>query len=241
MKEIVFKECKKHGVTEHAYYNKVLRCKKCMVEQDFNKRHRIKSILVEYKGGKCEICGYDKCLNALDFHHINSQEKKFALNSANYNKSLSSLKEESDKCILVCANCHREIHYKENEERRKIIICEDIKIERAFSTLNIDDIKNDINNGLKQIDIAQKHKVSLSTIKRFYQKHNLTKKRFNCNKEVFLETFKRNPTYSYICNVYNITKKVARNFCVNKGLIEKMNSIRKEHGLKPLTNKNAYK
>ena len=174
MKEKLLKECMKHGITEHAYYSGKLKCKKCMVEYDYNKRHKIKSILVEYKGGKCEICGYDKCINALDFHHINSQEKKFALNSANYNKSLSSLKEESDKCILVCANCHREIHYKENEERRKIIICEDIKRERAFSTLNIDDIKNDFNNGLKQIDIAQKHKVSLSTLKRFYQK-NATK------------------------------------------------------------------
>ena len=64
------------------------------------------------KGGKCEICGYDKNLAALDFHHVNPEEKEFQIDARKFaNSNLNTLKEELDKCILVCANCHRELHY----------------------------------------------------------------------------------------------------------------------------------
>ena len=71
-------------------------------------RYKKKKLLVEYKGGKCEICGYDKCLAALEFHHIDPDKKDFSISSSS--KSIDELKLEADKCILVCANCHREIH-----------------------------------------------------------------------------------------------------------------------------------
>lgn len=73
-------------------------------------RKRTKQRLVEYKGGECIICGYDKCIHALEFHHITPEEKKFHLSHPN-TRSLKLLKEEADKCILVCSNCHREIEY----------------------------------------------------------------------------------------------------------------------------------
>ena len=71
-------------------------------------RKRTKLKLIDYKGGKCEICGYDKCTRALQFHHLNPEEKDFQISG----KSLSfeKLKNEVDKCILVCSNCHCEIH-----------------------------------------------------------------------------------------------------------------------------------
>jgi hypothetical protein len=71
-------------------------------------RKRTKLKLIEYKGGKCEVCGYSKCARALEFHHTNPNEKDFAISG----KSLSfdKLKNEVDKCLLVCANCHCEIH-----------------------------------------------------------------------------------------------------------------------------------
>lgn len=76
-------------------------------------RHKVKQELVEYKGGKCCICGYNKCLGALDFHHVNPNEKDFAISDSNIYKNMDKLKQEVDKCILVCSNCHREIHYNE--------------------------------------------------------------------------------------------------------------------------------
>lgn len=71
-------------------------------------RRTIKQLLVEYKGGKCQICGYNRCIKALEFHHLNPQEKDCTISGGT--KSFDSLKPEVDKCILVCSNCHREIH-----------------------------------------------------------------------------------------------------------------------------------
>lgn len=71
-------------------------------------RKDIKRKLVKYKGGKCQICGYNRCIEALDFHHTNQEEKEYSVSGGT--KSFERLKKEVDKCILVCANCHREIH-----------------------------------------------------------------------------------------------------------------------------------
>jgi len=71
-------------------------------------RKRTKQKLVEYKGGECEICGYSKCIEALHFHHKNENEKDFSI--AGKSLSFERLKEEVDKCVLVCSNCHSEIH-----------------------------------------------------------------------------------------------------------------------------------
>lgn len=71
-------------------------------------RIRKKLALVEYKGGQCERCGYSKCIHALEFHHLNPSEKDFNISSSS--KSVEELKKEADKCQLLCANCHREVH-----------------------------------------------------------------------------------------------------------------------------------
>lgn len=78
------------------------------------RRQKVKKLLVEYKGGKCERCGYNKCIRALEFHHINPLEKKYQMSKVS--NSFDILKKEADKCMLVCANCHREIE----EENFKI-------------------------------------------------------------------------------------------------------------------------
>lgn len=76
-----------------------------------NWRKRKKIELIRYKGGSCEICGYNKCISALDFHHKNPKEKDFSISGKSF--SYERLKKEVDKCILVCSNCHAEIHEKE--------------------------------------------------------------------------------------------------------------------------------
>lgn len=75
-----------------------------------SRRCRIKEELIKHKGGKCEVCGYNKCLSALEFHHLNPKEKDFSIAQTTTYKNMDLLKSEIDKCILVCANCHREIH-----------------------------------------------------------------------------------------------------------------------------------
>ena len=80
----------------------------------------IKKALVEYKGGQCSICGYNKNIAVLSFHHINDEnnQKEYDISIRMGNRcSLETLKKEADKCILVCENCHREIHQKELDEK----------------------------------------------------------------------------------------------------------------------------
>lgn len=74
------------------------------------RRRKLKQLAIEYKGGRCIICGYDKYPGALDFHHTDPKQKDFGLSSSGITRSWARVKEELDKCILVCANCHREIH-----------------------------------------------------------------------------------------------------------------------------------
>lgn len=85
-------------------------CVKCSYDNVKITRKQIKQQLVDYKGGSCERCNYNKCLEALEFHHINPDEKDFTISKGI--KNIESLKVEVDKCILLCANCHREEHVK---------------------------------------------------------------------------------------------------------------------------------
>ncbi len=73
------------------------------------RRKKVRSMAIEYKGGKCEICGYNRCVQALEFHHL-SEDKDFGISDKGYTRSWEKVKKEIDKCILVCSNCHRELH-----------------------------------------------------------------------------------------------------------------------------------
>ena len=64
-------------------------------------------------GGKCENCGYSKCLNALQFHHKDPTQKKFTISDAIFGMGSiteENLQNEITKCSLLCANCHAELH-----------------------------------------------------------------------------------------------------------------------------------
>ena len=83
-----------------------------------NYRRRRKNNLIQVCGGKCCICGYNKTNSALEFHHINPSEKEYAIAQGGTCHDLEKDLREVQKCILVCANCHREIHdglYNENQ------------------------------------------------------------------------------------------------------------------------------
>ncbi len=70
----------------------------------------IKKLCVDYKGGKCQCCGYNKCIAALDFHHLDPSEKDFSIAHKRGSSFTEEIKKELDKCVLICSNCHREEH-----------------------------------------------------------------------------------------------------------------------------------
>lgn len=88
-------------------------CYDCVPEANYSStliRAKIKDWALEYKGNKCSCCGYDKCKEALEFHHINPKEKDLIISDRHISFTWNEAKKELDKCIVVCSNCHREIH-----------------------------------------------------------------------------------------------------------------------------------
>ena len=74
------------------------------------RRAQIRLMAVEQKGGCCEVCGYRRRNEALEFHHRDPNLKEFGISSKGYARSWEKVKQEIEKCILLCANCHREFH-----------------------------------------------------------------------------------------------------------------------------------
>lgn len=74
-----------------------------------NSRTRRKENIVYVMGERCQICGYNRSIHALELHHINPEQKDFSFNKAD-SVAWEKMVPELQKCILVCANCHREIH-----------------------------------------------------------------------------------------------------------------------------------
>ena len=85
-------------------------CKSCHNKFCSDKQKDTKSWAIQIKGGRCECCGYSKCPDALEFHHTNPKEKEFNLNKMR-SKNRETILSELQKCQLLCANCHRELHY----------------------------------------------------------------------------------------------------------------------------------
>lgn len=107
-KEVVQKFAKKNGykmVRLLSSYERVRR-----------RRRHLKMLAVTFKGLACQLCGYSKCLPALDFHHPNPEEKDFTI-ATNANRSWKAVKAEISKCQLLCCRCHREVHAEWNLNR----------------------------------------------------------------------------------------------------------------------------
>lgn len=87
-------------------------CIQCTSEDTLERARKNKALAIEYKGGKCvgESCGYNRYFGALEFHHLDSEEKEFGISGSRLRAFNEKIKKELDKCILVCSNCHREIH-----------------------------------------------------------------------------------------------------------------------------------
>jgi hypothetical protein len=105
------RRCPRHGLAEFALYGRARprwRCKRCIGEAVTRRLQKIKRTLVDEAGGSCAICGYDRCIINLHFHHVDPAKKSFAMTVA-MGKSIATFRAEAKKCVLVCANCHGEI------------------------------------------------------------------------------------------------------------------------------------
>lgn len=100
--------CGKTFKPKTASANQRLCCYDCMPEGTQLRRGDFLAKIKQVRGGKCERCGYDKCLKALEFHHLDPSKKDFTISNDHF--KLKEAVEESKKCILLCANCHRELH-----------------------------------------------------------------------------------------------------------------------------------
>jgi 5-methylcytosine-specific restriction endonuclease McrA len=85
------------------------------------RRKAVRQKALAYKGLRCQRCGYDRCMEALEFHHLTSSRKDFGISSKGYTRSWEKIREELDKCILLCANCHREIHSELQPPRETVV------------------------------------------------------------------------------------------------------------------------
>jgi hypothetical protein len=108
--------CNKHGLCDFSLSGKIKqrwKCKKCVYDSSVKYKHGLKDKAIAYKGGKCIKCSYKKCKRALSFHHLDPSEKDFNIVACT---SWEKMKAEIDKCILVCMNCHLEIHAEEDKK-----------------------------------------------------------------------------------------------------------------------------
>ena len=105
-------------------------------ERSVEKRRRYKNRIIQAMGGKCQCCGYDKYDGALELHHINPDEKEFSICDKTY-IAWEKIEEELKKCILVCANCHREIEAE---------LIDKSLLSSSFDKIKYDIIQQEINN-----------------------------------------------------------------------------------------------
>lgn len=108
MKEKVCPICGKTFRPKTAAANQRTCCYDCMPDGIQLTRGAFLAKLKEQRGGKCIRCGYNKCLKALEFHHLDPSQKDFTISNDHF--KLKEAVEESKKCILLCSNCHKEFH-----------------------------------------------------------------------------------------------------------------------------------
>lgn len=184
-------------------------------------RQRFKEKLVNLMGGSCSICKYSKCIKALEFHHTDSSKKDFTISQM---KKLNWKKifKEAQKCVLVCANCHREIH-------DGVAICplvREIKFEN-LSDIWIDwkeiNLEKDLEN-MNIYDVAKKYNISSQSVYKECRKRNLKNKnkrkqklKFIVSKEELQKLINEKPIET-IGKMFNVSGNAIKKRCVKLGL-----------------------
>lgn len=131
--------CKIHGLVKHYESKNRKICSKCSIMRVTRRRKELKIRGIEYLGGKCKDCNLkDDCPGVYDFHHLDSNLKSFNISKSGHIFSWENVKLELNKCILLCANCHRKRHFKNEKflikRVHKIYKCNDCSEELKNNT-----------------------------------------------------------------------------------------------------------
>lgn len=94
------------------WYQKNKKKRRKQIEESQKKREKINREYADSYALErgCQVCGYKKCARVLDFHHVDPSTKTNSVSSMIHRHGLESVKEEIAKCVVLCANCHRELH-----------------------------------------------------------------------------------------------------------------------------------
>lgn len=165
--------------------------------------------IIENKGGKCEICGYDKNIAALELHHLDPDKKSFPLDARHLgNTTIEKLLKESDKCVLLCANCHREIH------------------NQHLDKANMPKLLNEMTS--KHIKLTHKYKKTKTIIcKHCGKEFPYANGKIYCSNEC-READKGYPEYFELVNKYNEMhnwEKVAKYYGITRKIIQRIRRI----------------
>lgn len=134
-------------VTADGFYQK--RCRKCNAEYKLSCGRKLKQKLVDYKGGECEVCGYNKEIACLQFHHIDPAKKDFHLGEKHAHAFSKVITDELDKCAMLCANCHMEEHIRLKRGLPSLLI---LPKEELNIQVNLpEDITNQIHEKFKSV------------------------------------------------------------------------------------------
>ena len=156
-------------------------CKQCTGIQVITRQQNFKKQCLDYKGSKCLSCGYNNYQGALEFHHLDPNEKEFQLSSVRHNSFNEKIKKELDKCILLCSNCHKEIHggLISYDEINHKIIKQDINRlsweskESVSDTIDIDQIVLKLKNKISTKEIAKDLNITKNYLLYILNKNNI--------------------------------------------------------------------
>lgn len=256
-KEKEFKFSKRHGMKFDNYKKELdkceLLCHNCHHKLHYNdgkilcnkalQSRKVKQMLLDLKGtSECSLCGYNNCIGCLDFHHLNSDIKEFALVTVccqgfktidNIIKN-DKIMNELQKCVVICKNCHIKIHTdikKYNIYNDKIISLAQTYVEKQEKLSSKNLIKL-FNSGLSPQQIADRVKLNRNTIsdrlvrlnKKGLVKYIVTEKVIKCTDDDVIKFIKfKNQTAIEFCKIHNMTLS---------SLYERIRSVEKKYNVK---------
>lgn len=175
-------------------------------------RQKRKQELVYIMGGKCALCGYDRCIVALEFHHIDKSKKERQLSSGNCHSWEEDVKEVK-KCALVCSNCHKEVE------------AFGLNVEITFDEERYQEI-NTQKEQEKKVNKCRRCGVEIDKQAKYCRScWSLLNRRIERPSREELKHLIRNNSISSVAKIFNISDNALRKWCKNYKLPHRKKDI----------------